>query len=185
MKKIFDALKNHFIDSTAIITATNPMYTALEMGPAGMSSETSMHARMLGSLLTYAGFGSLYAQGRDFSKKVFGITDAASERTKALHDTLYTFVYLAALQPPFYYAAGSRNIKEIAIGTIGSAVMGLLSGPVTGYTVDSYRDFTGLKESERLPNFIKNQTPRTKKYAAALLTATSVGSLAAFYSLNR
>ena len=185
MKKIFEALKVHFIDSTAIITVTNPMYTALEMGSAGMSGETSMHARMLGSALTYAGFGSLYAQGRDLSKKMFGITDAASERAKTLHDTLYTFVYLAALQPPFYYAAGSRRIKEIAIGTVGVAVIGLFSGPVTGYTLDSYRDFTGLKESERLPDFIKNQTPRTKKYAAVLLTATSVGALAAFYSLTR
>ncbi|MEK6888144.1 MAG: hypothetical protein AABX14_04325 [Candidatus Aenigmatarchaeota archaeon] len=185
MKKLFDALKYHFIDSTAIITVTNPMYTALEMGPAGMSSETSMHARILGSVLTYVGFGSIYAQGRDLSKRMFGITESASERVKILHDTLYNFVYLSALQPPFYYAAGSRNIKEIAIGTAGSALMGLFSGPVAGYAVDSFRDFTGLKESERLPNFIKNQSPKTKKYAAALLTAASVGALATVYSLTR
>src|SRR3989344_4308879 len=136
MKGFSNALKVHFVDSTAILTVTNPMYTALEMGPAGMSSETSMHSRILGSALMYAGFGSLYAQGRDLSKRMFGITDAASERAKTLHDTLYTFVYLAAFQPPFYYAAGSRSIKEIAIGAVGSALMGLLSGPVTGYALD-------------------------------------------------
>ena len=44
---------------------------------------------------------------------------------------------------------------------------------------------TGLKESERLPYFVKRQKLFMKKGLAALLTAGSVGAMAAIYSFTR
>lgn len=185
MENLYEILKEHLIDSTAIWVVANPALGIFEIGPAGMSNETSLHARILGSALLYAGLGSMYSRGRDFSKRIFKITEETRERVKTFHDAAFTALYTGLLQPPFYYVAGSRSIKEIAIGTVGAAGLTLLLGPAMGYTVDAYRDLTGIKESERLPYFIKNQTPTTKRYMAGLLTAASVGALATIYSLNK
>ena len=84
-----------------------------------------------------------------------------------------------------YYSKPAGIAYEIAFGTLSSMAVGLFLGPVMGYTVDTFRDFTGLKESERLPSILREQTPRNKKYAAALMTAASVAILAGIYSLNK
>jgi len=185
MKVLYTKLKNHLIDTTAVATAMNPLMAGVEVGAAGMTNETSMHARLLGSVLLYAGLGSVYSQGRDLSKKLFGITKETSEVVKTIHDSAYTFAFTVALQPPFYYVVGSRNVKEIIIGTIGAGAISSLFGPVTGYMVDTYRDFTDIKGTERLPSFLKNHDPTTKKYMAGLLTAASVGLLAGIYAMNK
>lgn len=177
-------LKKHIIDSTAVATVTNPVMAGLEIFVAGMSNDVSINARVLGTALTFAGLGSLYSKGRDLSKKIFKITEKTSEKIKQIHDTAYGVAYLLAITPPFYYAAGSRDLKEIAAGTALAAATGILGGGLAGYTVDMYNDLTGIKESERLPKIIKKQNSAIKKGLAALVTAASVGIMAGFYSLR-
>jgi len=186
IKNLTEKLKYHFVDSTAVMTITNPVMAALETSPlVGMTNDVSMNARMLGTTLTYLGLGSLYAKGRDLSKRIFHITPETTEKTKQVHDALYAVGYLLALNPPFYYASGSRDIKEIAMGTIASASAGLILGGPAGYLIDSFRDLTGLKESERVPELVKRQNSKIKKGIATALVVVSIGVTGLIYSFNR
>ncbi|VVB77573.1 Uncharacterised protein [uncultured archaeon] len=174
-------LTKHIVDSTAMINVLNPVMAALEISPiVGMSSDTSFNARKLGTLATYGGLGFLYSKGRGISKKLFGI----NESSEKLHDTLYTAGFFLTCSPVFYLAAGSRDLKEIVIGTLVSVGVGFAFGGATGYTVDAFRDFTGIEESERLPSSIKKQNSKMKKGLVALVTAASIGAVSGIYSLN-
>lgn len=180
-----DSIKKHLIDSTAISTVTNTVMAPLETLVCGMSNDVSISARILGTTLTFVGMGSLYSKGRELSKELFNITEKTSEKIKALHDIAYTSGYLLATTPLFYYASGSRDITEIATGTIASAAVGLLAGAPTGYIIDTYRDFTEIEKSERLPNCLKNRSSKVKKSLATLITAGAVATTATFYHLNQ
>src|SRR3989344_2903508 len=157
--KLYDKLFEHFVDSTAVASAGNPILAAIEVFAAGMTNETSMHARMAGTTLVYMGLGSVYSRGRDLSKRVFNVTKESKESVKKLHDALYSAFYIGITQPPFYYALGARDWKQIAVGAAGAAAVQIFLGPIAGYTIDTYRDFTGIKESERLPYFVKDMSP--------------------------
>ena len=183
--KLYKKLTTHLVDSTAVAASMSPLMAAIEVGAAKMPNSTAINARLLGAALLYAGFGSIYSGGRDTSKRLFTITRETNEIKKYVHDGLFTFAYTALLQPPFYYVAGSRDVREIVIGTLGAAAVATVFGPVFGYSIDAYRDLTGIEESERLAGFVKNQTPTTKKYIASLLTAGSVAALAGIYTLNK
>ena len=185
MGKIYNAMKCHMIDTTAFLMVCHPVMAAFEVNVADMSNETSMSARLLSTAFNYGGLGSVYSKGRDLSKRIFKITKDTNERMKEIHDTIYCIAFNTLVQPPFYYLAGSRNAREIAIGTTVTAAVSLLTGSAIGYAIDTYRDLTGLQESERLPSFLKLQTPKTKKYVAGLLTTVSVGALAVIYSLSK
>jgi len=183
--KMKESLAKHLVDSTAVATVSNTVMAPLETLVCGMPNEVSANARMLGTALTFAGLGTVYTKGRDLSKRVFKITEKTSEKVKAIHDTLYSVGYLMAITPAFYYASGSRDLKEIAAGTIATAAVGLLAGSPTGYAIDAYRDLTGIQESERLPDCIKKQDSKVKKGLVALITAGSVAAITALYSLNQ
>ncbi len=180
-----DNLVKHLVDSTAMMTIVNPVMAAMEVSPiVGMTNQTSINARGLGTLLTFAGLSYVYTRGRELSKKTFRITKQTSEKVKQLHDTLYTIGYCVALSPPFYLAAGSRDFKEIAMGTLVSGVSEFILGSPTGYAVDSFKDFAGIEESERLPAPIKRQSSRVKKGLIVLVTAASIATLVGIYSTN-
>jgi len=107
--KLKDNLVKHLVDSTAQINIANPVLAFLEVSPiVGMTSDTSLNARKIGTALTYLGMGFVYSKGRDTSKKFFSINEKSSEKAKQLHDTLYTLGYCVAISPLFYLAAGSE-----------------------------------------------------------------------------
>lgn len=184
MIKIKERLLEHVADSVAVASVTNPVMAILETNVAGMSNNTSTNARVLGTALTFAGLGSLYSKGRDLSKKIFGINEKTSEKIKQFHDTVYGAAYLLTITPPFYYAAGSRDSKEIAMGTMMAAVTGIVGGGVAGYAVDAFRDLFGIKDSERVPELLERQKPFVKKITAVALAAISVGACTLVYSIN-
>jgi hypothetical protein len=185
LKNISRGLVNHVVDSTAIVTAINPVMSIVEKTVNGMSNDISINARILGTAITYGGLGSVYSKGRDLSRKLFGITASSTEKVKGVHDHLFSLAYSTVITPPFYYAAGSRDLKEIAIGTVTTMGIALAMGGAMGYSIDAFRDLTGIEESERLPDLVKNQNSYVKKGLAALLTMGSVGTMAAIYSLTR
>lgn len=73
-------LKYHVIDSTALLAASNPIYSVFETCIAGMSDSVSINARLVATGLSYLGMGTMFARGRDFSRRLFKITDKTKER---------------------------------------------------------------------------------------------------------
>jgi hypothetical protein len=175
------ALIYHLIDSTAMLTETTPTFAAYEVFAAGMSPQVSKNTRWIIAGATYGGLGWVYGKVRDISRKVFHINKETKERFKNLHDAVYTSAFNLVLSPPLYYAAGERDIEKIAIGTLCSIGLGLINGGPLGYTVDAFRDLTGLEQSERIPKLISKQSPAIKKSLATILVATSLATTGLIY----
>jgi len=183
-KRIREEAKQHVVDSTAILTIGTPISAAMEVGLAGMSDEVSINARLIAAGLTYGGFGSIFSRGRDLWRKEFKITDTTREKIQLAHDTAYLTSLNLALNPIFYYVSGSRDWKEIAIGTAAATGLTFLIGGSAGYTLDAIRDLTGVKKSQRVPIKIRNLSPKIKKGLAALILAGSLGLTAGIYGLT-
>lgn len=165
-KKTVTNLKSHVIDSTAMLAESTPIFAAFETGFAGMSDETSMNARLFAVGLTYlGGMGIAYSKGRDFYRKAVHITDKTKERIQSLNDATYTALFNLVVSPAIYYISGSRDVKEIAMGTFGAMILGMVNGAPMGYAVDTFRDLAGLKKCERpsYPNILKKTEFANKK----------------------
>jgi len=186
LKKVKESLKYQFIDSTAITAVVTPIFALFETNIAGISDENSINARLLSTGLNYIGIGRLFSKGLDISRKLFNINPKTSEKLRQLHDASYSVTWCGITQPPFYYAAGVRDLKEIAIGTVVGMGLALVVGGPIGYTIDAFRDLIGLKECERksYPNLIKRQGSKTKKGLVALVTASAIGITAGIYALT-
>jgi len=178
-------LKKQISDSTAILVESTPIFAAFETGVAGMSNDVSINARLLAGGLSYSGMGYAYGKGRDLWRKGFGITDKTKESIQTVNDLLYTASFNLAISPLMYFISGSRDLKEIAIGTACAVGFGALNGIPMGYAVDTFRDLAGVRSSKRLPKIIQRQSPRIKKGLAALLIASSIGLTSVVYELNK
>jgi hypothetical protein len=172
--------KQHLVDSTAINIELTPLYAAFETG-IGMSHEESRNARLLGAGIAYAGMGFLYGKGRNLWRKTFGITDKTSERTQAKHDAMYTGTFSLFIAPAIYVLSGGTDAKEIVLGGFCAAGVGLVNGIPLGYTTDLFRDLTGLRNSERVPELVRKQNSKVKKGLASLLVGASIGLTSAIY----
>ncbi|MEK6829702.1 MAG: hypothetical protein AABY15_06290 [Nanoarchaeota archaeon] len=184
IQKAKDNLKTHFVGSTALLAASTPIFAVVETMGLGMSNEVSLNARLLAAGLTYGGLGFLAVKGRDSYRKFLKITDKTKERTQQIHDSVYGGLWNLAIAPPFYYAAGVRDIEQIAGGTAIGILFGLTSGGLMGYAIDTYRDLTGIKESARVPESIRNKSSKFKLGLAAAITATSIALTAGVYGIT-
>lgn len=183
-ERIKETVLRSLVDGTAINAELTPLYAAFETSIAGMSYETSRNARLVGAAMGYAGIGFVYGKMRDAWRNRFGIDDKTKESVQKIHDAACTAIFSAVISPPLYLAAGSRDWKEIALGTACSAGVSLINGIPLGYTVDLFRDLTCFKKSERIPELLRNQNSKTKKGLAALLVAGSLALTSAIYSAN-
>lgn len=174
LKKIRKGLKQYVVDSTAMLVVGTPIFAGLETIVLDMSNEVSANTRLLAAGLSYVGLGYAVAKGRDKSREIMKIDETASEKKQHFHDAVYSGAFNMVVTPAFYYAAGSRDMTEIIGGTAISIGFGLASGGIVGYVMDNYRDFTGIKESKRVPDAIKNKSPRFKLGLAAAATAFSI-----------
>ena len=184
--KIRHNLKFHLVDSTAILAESTPVLAVFETQIAQMSNEISMNARLIAAGITYfAGTGYIYGKGRDLSRRLFSIGDETTEKVLALHDAVYLAAFNLVIAPPIYFAAGARDLKQIAIGTATAMAFGLVNGGPLGYAVDLFRDLTGLKECRRPSyRFLKKQSPRVKRVLVVLLTAAAVAVTGGIYALR-
>jgi len=184
MGKITKNLKQHFVDTTGLLTESNPVFTAFEVGVAGMSDEVSIRARVVASGLAFLGLGSLYGKGRDMSRGLFHITDQTSEKAQSLHDALYSSLFSMCIAPPIYLASGSRDLKEIVVGTLCGAGFSAINGMPQGFAVDVYRDLVGIKSCERriYPEYLRNQSQKAKRTLAIGLAVASIGLMGLIYN---
>lgn len=190
LKDNFTKLKSgfieNFIDSTAINVVGFPACAAWERGLAGMSYELSLNARLNGLYLGYLGVASIISKGREFSRKLFKINDETKESLQYIHDTAYLAAFNLGFCPILYYASGSRDLKEIAMGTLGNIAFAFAAGGPIGYSIDIFNYLTGVKSCERssYPNFIKNQSPKTKKVLSGLAVAGATALTAGVYAIT-
>ncbi len=149
-----------------------------------MPVDVSIDSRFTIAGISYTFMGPMFARGRDFSRKKFGITNESSETKQFVHDTVYTGTFNLILAPLIYLSMGS-NLKQAIIGGISAAVLSPVMGPVMGYSIDVGRDLTGLKECERktYPEEIRRQKPIVKKGLAGLLVAGSLVTMAGLYAI--
>lgn len=184
MIKVKNGLKKYLVDSTAILAVTTPLFATFETFVAGMSIENSINSKFMAAGLTYAGMGRLFTSSLDLSRKVFNIKQETSEKIKHLHDASYSAFYNLLICPPFYYASGVRDLDQIAIGTGIGIGRGLIAGGPMGYSVDTFRDLTGVESSKRIPKIVSRQSSKIKKSLTAIILATSIGTTAGSYYLN-
>lgn len=179
-------LKYHLVDSTSLLAESTPFFVAYEKGLARMPDSISINARLVAAGLTYfGGMGYAFAKGRDLYRKTLKIIDETKEKVQTLHDSLYTGLFNSVFAPIIYFISGSRDTKEIVIGTGCAIGLGLVNGALIGYAIDVGRDLIGLKKCERktYPNFIKKQPSKIKKVIATGLVAGSLAITSGIYSL--
>jgi len=184
LSKTLGNIKNYLVDTTSLLILSNPMYASLETFISGMDVKTSLESRIKVSLLAYTGLGFLYVKGRDFSKKVFKVNEKSSEKTHALHDSLYNVTFNVSASFPIYLTSGA-NMNQATVGAIGAGILGLISGPINGISIDLFRDFMGTKETKRnFPEKLKKAQKSTKRFLAAGMIGLMLTSTAGVYSIK-
>ncbi|MCK5624275.1 L-alanine exporter AlaE [Candidatus Pacearchaeota archaeon] len=193
MGKVKDWIKKdskfYAVDTLAMLVESHPLFAAIEVGVAGMSDEMSINARVVGTIVACGGLGYVFGKGRDLSKKLFKITNKTKEVVQHAHDIGYAFALNLAITPPMYtlsqlMAGEDLDFKKIAIGTISASILGGINGSPMGYSIDVFRDLTGIKECNRksYPNLVKRQGSKIKKTIAVGLIAASMGAMGLIYS---
>ncbi len=194
-------LKNHISDSLALLTVTIPPFTLFEVGGKDiikpivsntrlenivndyvipLSDMASLSAKGSALICTFAGLSKAYSWLRDKGMHALKIE---SEKTKGLYDIIFPIPFNLVALPGMYYAAGVRDIRELATATFFGTAIGTLCGWPMGYMIDAYKDCFGLKENERLsyPSLLKKQKPFTKRLAAIGAMAASIAIVAGIY----
>ncbi|MDO8508544.1 MAG: hypothetical protein Q7S27_02565 [Nanoarchaeota archaeon] len=188
IKKCEAWTKYTIVPAVAISTVTLPLMAAIEK-LAGFTTEASINARKVAFFLGLGGYYSLLAKGRDYSQKKFKPTNIK------LHDRLY-FGMCGLLSLPAIYLPAKYISQQMGITppdfwshtttTAFSAGVGIFAGNMIGYSIDIFRDLTGIKKSERKlpPPYIKNAKQPIKHMIAASLFSSSIILMAGIYSFS-
>ena len=145
--KLFEKLKRYFVDITGMLLASTPIAAAIEVFVIRLSVSISLESRLKVLGLAYLGLGIIYTRGRDFSKNLFKINNS-SEKKRVVHDSIYNVLFNMIVTLPIYLSSGAEMGQAIG-GAWIIAIVALISGPISGYSIDSFRDFTGIKNSDR------------------------------------
>jgi len=178
--KVKDVLVKHVVDTTALNTTANPLLGSLEVTLFQMTDDNSLDARLFATKWGYLGLAAAFSKGRDVSKNYFNITDESNERDKKAHDAKYAIAFNTVFAPIMYW--GEPDIGKFAAGVGTVMALSPFLGMVGGYSIDVFRDLTGLENSERVPNLIQKQRPSIKKGLAAFVTAASVAIMVGIYA---
>ncbi len=183
LEKLVNNGRQYLSDCTAVAAVYTPAYALLEVGLAGMSHQESLDARLVGLSSIYLGLGSLISLGRNYSRKIFDITEDSLGKIRKIHDTLYLAATALVSSPLFYYGIGIRDLKQIVVGTVAGAALSAAVGAPMGYAIDWFGDLLGVKEAQHMPSRMKRCSSRVKKTIAAGLVAASVGLTGLVYHL--
>ncbi|MBW3004827.1 L-alanine exporter AlaE [Candidatus Woesearchaeota archaeon] len=184
LQDLVNKTRQHVTDSAALFAVSTPCGAFLENVLAGMADEVSLKSRLIVGGLYLAGIGGALGYGRDISKKLCSITDETKERYQQIHDMVYIGAATVVVNPPIYIAAGAKDFKEIAIGTLCAAAVACASGGIMGYSVDLFRDLTGYKPSSRVPKKVQKARPSLKKALAAGVFTAAMGLAGLVYYIT-
>lgn len=183
-------LKRHFIDTTGMLTSSNPLFTISEKF-FGMSDKLSIYNRVGASVLFYFGMGYLFVRGRDMYYHLLGV--GKDSNYKLIHDAAWGAIFGALLNGVITTASVLFNeiispsdiqfLDEIVGGVKAGAVTGSITGGPSGYFIDMFRDLTDVNPAGRLPYRIRSLPPKLKKGFAAGLVGASIGVMSLIYAL--
>lgn len=201
--KAFKWGKSHVVDTTALLVASHPIYTAFEVNAGkifgripfigeytkDLTDDVSIGVRKMISLWSYCGLTIAFMAASNFSRKKCRITDESSELAQTTHDTIFPVVFNAACGPALYYfgsPAADRSLENVVSGTLVAMVMGAVTGGIMRYSVGAARDLTEIEPYKRktYPDFIRNQSPAAKRRIATLAMGASLGLMGLIYSLT-
>jgi len=179
-------LNYHLVNTTALVTVSNPAYCIADLYFTQISHAQSVGAKISGSGMAYAGLGLITMGGLTLSRKAFRVTNKSNEWIQWIHDTLYMATISALLAPVIYSFSGTTNTSDLRDVAWNGFLIGGTSGGLIKYTENAFRDLTGLEDSDRAsyPNFLKRQNPVMKKSLACLIAAASIGFMSLAYSLT-
>ena len=180
-----DKLRNHFVDTTAMIIESSPFFAISEIA-SGLSIEQSIKARLFVASIGYLGFAKVYSSGRDFWKKSFGVSEGTSEIKQVVCDLGYSVTFNLIFSAIMYFIAGERDFETIALATGASMSLSLFNGAPVGYAIDVSRDLVGIKECKRksYPQKIKNLSLNSKRKMAIGLIVGSIGITSLVYQVS-
>ncbi len=177
--KIYEKVRDHVVDTTAVLVASNPLFTISENILSGMSDELSIDNRIKGSLLFYFGAGFLFSKSRDMYNKLLNVKE--DSRYKGLHDTLLGAIFGAGFNA-MITATNSQSLEDITAGAFAGFIPGSITGFPVGYAIDTFRDFTGITSSKRIPERIRNLPKKVKNTLAIGLVAVSLAFMSGVYN---
>lgn len=183
LEKIVNGAKNYLVDTTGLLLASTPIYASMEVFFSQMSSETSLESRIKVAELSILGLGIAYSKGRDLVRSKLNITEETSELKQSLLDSIYNVAVNISVSIPIYLSSGA-NLKQALIGAFGASLLGFVSGPINGWSLDTFRDFAGTVKSKRLPKKLQNLSSGAKKALAVGLISTTIGSTALIYEIK-
>ena len=175
------ALGNHLRDCSAILVVGTPIYAWLEVHGIGLTPVVSLRVRCMNALFLVSGLGWIIARGRDYSHRLFGIQPGRSrERVLIAHDLLFLVVINGLLAPPFYLLSGA-SFRGVARGTALAMIVSVLTGPLNGISIDSFRELRGSVATSRLPARVRNQPTTVRQGLVLVVMAFSVFFVLASY----
>lgn len=178
MRKSYEKVRSHVVDTTAVLVASNPIFTLSENVLSGMSDKLSIDNRINGSLLFYLGAGFLFSKGREVYNRLLNIKE--DSKYKGLYDVVWGTIFGAGFNAAVT-ATNSQSLEDIAAGAFAGAITGSVTGFPAGYSIDTFRDFTGISPSERLPEKVKGFSRKAKKGLAVGLIAASLAFMSGVY----
>lgn len=185
-KKVPKFVATYFVDSTALLLTPLPLYSAYETLLVGMRDIVSLNSKLDAVEWTYKGLGIAVSLGRKASRWMWGITKESPERVQKRHDLFYFAAINIPLSVNFYLRAGETDWEKIAWGAGISSLLGAITGPISGYLVDSARDIAHLEECKR-PGYVKYIKPLptwAKTSLAPLAVAASIALTTGVYHLS-
>lgn len=180
-RRYVDFLRNkkHIAEAISFTTFVTPIGAGIEK-LASMSDLKSAKTRAITAGVLYLGWSEV-VKLRDWSKIKVGITKESNWVPKYLFDGAFALASTSIIRPIIYLAAGETDWGKIAFSSFSIMAASLaLGGPLLHF-IDIYRDFTGVRETERLPEFIKRLPPKAKKSLAVASTAVAIATTSMIY----
>ena len=183
-RSIVKGIKNYLVDTTGLLATAMPLYAGVEVFGAGMSAATSLEARLKVAQLSYLGMGFIYSKGRDLSRRIFKVNGDSPELKKVVHDSIYQVVFNGIMGVPIYLSSGA-SLEEAIKGVTATSVLSLVSGPISGYGIDLFRNLCGTtNEFSRKPQLVNNLGKKAKRALAIALIMGTVVSMAGIYKIK-
>lgn len=166
-RSLGDLAKHWVVDNTGLMIASHPIYAGVETMVSGLDVGVSIDTRINVTKLSFLGLGIAYAKGRDITKKLFGIDKNSPKKVHGTYDAIYGATFALGMSIPLYLHSGA-TLKETLIGGTIAAGLSTFISPITGYTLDTFRDFVGTKKPERqMPKWYDKIGQGAKRLIAA------------------
>ncbi len=140
-------LGRHLIDCAAILAAITPVYAMVETFLLDMDFGVVLSSRLLMALVVILGLGSVIARLRDVSLRYWaprlGVLTGVRRR---MHDLALTWCVNGLIAPVIYAISGATG-TQILLGTLTALAIGAVSGPLTGWSIDTTRDLCGVAKA--------------------------------------